>query len=72
VIRTAEAPPVILPGSIAGASLLSHVFSSKFENHLPYFRIEKQFSQIGVNGGTAAISLPVDKKTGNIASISFL
>jgi transposase len=48
VIQTAEALPAILPGSIASASLLSHVFSSKFENHLPYFRIEKQFAQIGV------------------------
>jgi transposase len=49
VIRTASAPPAIIPGSIASASLLAHVFSNKFENHLPYFRQEKQFAQIGVN-----------------------
>jgi transposase len=49
VIRTAEAAPAILPGSIASGSLLAHVFSSKFENHLPYYRQEKQFAQIGVN-----------------------
>jgi transposase len=48
-IRVAPTLPAILPGSIASAKLLSHIFVSKFCDGLPYYRIEKQFERIGVS-----------------------
>jgi transposase len=48
VIKQAPAVPAILPGSIASASMLAHVFTAKFQDHLPYSRQEKQFERIGV------------------------
>jgi transposase len=39
----------MIPRSIASASLLSVIFTGKFEDHLPYYRQEKQFERIGVD-----------------------
>jgi transposase len=39
--------PSIIPRSIASPSLLSTILTQKFETHLPYYRQEKQFEQIG-------------------------
>ena len=47
-VRIAPVPPSIIPKSIASASLLSCVFTHKFEDHLPYYRQERQFERIGV------------------------
>jgi transposase len=47
-VRIAPVEPTIIPKSIASASLLSTIITQKFEMHLPYFRQEKQFKQIGV------------------------
>jgi transposase len=47
-VRIAPVEPTIIPKSIASASLLAKIFTQKFEMHLPYFRQEKQFEQIGV------------------------
>ena len=47
-VRIAQVQPSIIPRSIASPSLLSWVFTHKFEDHLPYFRQEKQFERIGV------------------------
>jgi len=47
-VRIAPVEPSIIPKSIASPSLLSTVFTQKFEMHLPYYRQEKQFEQIGV------------------------
>jgi transposase len=47
-VRIAPVEPSIIPKSIAGASLLSWIFTHKFEDHLPYYRQEKQFERIGV------------------------
>ena len=46
-VRIAPAGPSIIPRSIASPSLLSTVFTQKFEDHLPYYRQERQFEQIG-------------------------
>ena len=46
VIRAPE--PAIIPKSIASPGLLSTTITQKFEMHLPYYRQEKQFNQIGV------------------------
>jgi transposase len=48
VVKQAPAVPAILPGSIASASVLAHVFTAKIEDHLPYNRQEQQFDRIGV------------------------
>jgi len=47
-VHIAPVEPAIIPKSIASASLLSTIFTQKFETHLPYYRQEKQFEQIGV------------------------
>ena len=47
-VRIASVEPSIIPRSIASASLLSTIFTHKFEDHLPYYRQEKQFQRIGV------------------------
>jgi len=47
VIKYAPVEPAIIPKSIASPSLLSIIFTQKFEMHLPYYRQEKQFEQMG-------------------------
>jgi transposase len=46
-VRIAPAPPSMIPRSIASPSLLSTVFTYKFERHLPYYRQEGMYEQIG-------------------------
>jgi transposase len=46
-VRIAGVPPSIIPKSIASPSLLSTIFTYKFEKHLPYYRQEKLYEQIG-------------------------
>jgi len=46
-VRIAPVEPSIIPKSIASPSLLATIFTQKFEMHLPYYRQEKQFEQIG-------------------------
>jgi len=46
-VRIAPVEPTIIPKSIASPSLLSTIITQKFERHLPYYRQEKQFEQIG-------------------------
>jgi transposase len=48
VIKQAPAIPAIIPKSIASPSMLAHIFTAKFADHLPYSRQVKQFEQIGV------------------------
>jgi len=47
-VRIAPVEPSIIPRGIATPSLLSCIFTQKFEDHLPYYRQEKQFERIGV------------------------
>ena len=49
VIRIAPVEPAIIPRSIVSPSLLSCIVIQKFEDHLPYYRQEKQFERIGVS-----------------------
>jgi len=48
-VRIAPVPPSIIPRSIATPSLLSTIFTHKFEDHLPYYRQERQFERIGAD-----------------------
>ena len=47
-VRIASVEPSIIPKSIVSPSLLSTIITQKFEDHLPYFRQEKQFERIWV------------------------
>ena len=47
-IRIAPVEPTIIPRSIVSPSLLSTIITQKYESHLPFYRQEKQFAQIGV------------------------
>jgi transposase len=47
-VRIMPVEPTIIPRSIATPSLLSCIFVHKYEDHLPYYRQEKQFERIGV------------------------
>jgi transposase len=46
-VRIAPVPPSIIPKGIASPSLLSTIFTYKFERHLPYYRQERLYEQIG-------------------------
>jgi len=46
-VRIAPVEPSIIPKSIASPSVLATVFTQKFERHLPYYRQEIQFTEIG-------------------------
>jgi transposase len=45
-VRIAPAEPSLIPKSIVSPSLLSCIIIQKFEDHLPYYRQEKQFERI--------------------------
>jgi len=47
-VHIAPVEPSIIPKSIVSPSLLSCILIQKFEDHLPYYRQEKQFERIGV------------------------
>jgi transposase len=47
-VHIAPPEPSIIPKSIATPDLLSCILIQKFEDHLPYYRQEKQFERIGV------------------------
>jgi transposase len=48
-VRIAPVPPSIIPRSIASPGLLAAVITYKFERHLPYYRQEKMYEQIGAD-----------------------
>lgn len=55
-IVQAPAPNVILPGCIAGESLLSQIVVDKFLYHLPEYRQAKRFKELGVEITTSSIN----------------
>jgi transposase len=46
-VRTAPAPPQVLPRSAADASLLAHVVVSKFGDHTPLHRLHRLYARSG-------------------------
>ena len=48
-VRIAPVPPAIIPKSIVSPDLLSTIITYKFERHLPYYRQEKLYEQIGAS-----------------------
>ena len=47
-VRMMPAEPTIIPRSIVSPSLLSCIMIQKYEDHLPFYRQEKQFKRIGI------------------------
>ena len=48
-VQRAEKPPRAIERSIAGPSLLAELVTSKFEDHLPLYRIEKILKRSGID-----------------------
>jgi transposase len=48
-IITASMPPRIMPGSIASSGLLSYLFTSKFSDALPFYRMERLLQRNGID-----------------------
>ena len=44
-IITAELPPTLFPKFMAGGSVIAHILTAKYADHLPLYRIVKQFSR---------------------------
>jgi transposase len=55
-IIQAPAKEVILPGCIAGESLLSQIIVDKFLYHLPEYRQAKRFKELGLEISTSSIN----------------
>ena len=60
-IKTASFPKQPIPRSIAAPGLLSHVLTSKFQDHLPLYRQEQILRRIGIDIPRATMSLWVIK-----------
>jgi transposase len=60
-IKIAPFPKQPIPRSIAAPGLLSHVLTSKFQDHLPLYRQEQILRRIGVDIPRATMSLWVIK-----------
>jgi len=60
-VSIAPLPPAIIDKGQPGASLLAHVALSKFEDHLPLYRQQKQFERLGVNIPKTTLCDWVDK-----------
>ena len=52
---TAPAPPVILPRSMASASLLAHVIKSKFDLGLPLYRVSQDLTRYRMDVGPGTL-----------------
>ena len=52
---TAAAPPVILPKSMASASLLAHVIKSKFDLGLPLYRVSQDLTRYRMEVGPGTL-----------------
>jgi transposase len=52
---TASAPPVILPKSMASASLLAHVIKSKFDLGLPLYRVSQDLTRYRMDVGPGTL-----------------
>lgn len=51
----APSPPI--PGSMAGAGLLAYILVSKFDDHLPLYRLNEIFARMGATFRTARWSI---------------
>ena len=64
-IVSAPAPNVLLPKSIASASLVAYIITSKFVDHLPLYRLETMLSRVHADMNRASMArwlIKVSKK----------
>ena len=61
VVRQAAKPKQPISKGLAGAGLLAHVIVSKFQDHLPFYRLENIFKRIGIDLPRATLSYWVIK-----------
>ncbi len=54
-VKIAPVPPQIIPKGIASSGLLAHILTAKYEDALPFYRQEKQFTRLGVDLGRATM-----------------
>jgi len=54
-VKVAPVPPQIIPKGIASGGLLAHILTAKFEDALPFYRQQKQFTRLGVDLGRATM-----------------
>lgn len=47
-VKIAPVPPQLIPKSIATPGLIAHILTTKFVDHNPFYRQEKQFQRLGV------------------------
>jgi transposase len=61
-VKIAPPPPTLLPKSMASASLLAHLITSKYVDGLPLYRISRQLERSGMDLS------PVRRAPGSISS----
>jgi len=60
-VKLAPLPPQIIPKGIATSGLLAYIFTSKFCDALPFYRLEKIFDRIGIELPRSTMcSWPID------------
>lgn len=55
-VKVAPVPPMLLPKSMAGASILAQVVTGKFVDGLPLYRQSRQFERLGLSLGTGTLA----------------
>ena len=68
-VSIAPLPPQVIEQGHAGASLVAHVILSKYDDHLPLYRQQQQFSRLGVNFARQTMCDWVEKGADWLAAI---
>ena len=55
-IIQASAKPTILPGCVAGSSVISRIITDKFLHHIPEYRQTLRFKELGMDISTSSIN----------------
>ena len=55
-VVTAPLPDALIPKSLATSGLLAYIFTSKFVDHTPYYRLERIFFRMGIELTRATMS----------------
>ena len=60
-VITAPNPPTLLPKSMASPSLLAYIVTTKFDDHVPLYRVSRQLERYGMDLGPGTIGTWVNK-----------
>lgn len=61
LVITAPNPPQLLPKSMASPSLLAHIVTTKFDDHVPLYRVSRQLERYGMDLTPGTIGTWVNK-----------